>query len=153
MNTTKEHPSTWTAMRCAYEAGTSLRQQHVEAVYSDREGDVVATGNVVLLAHAGADYLTGVVTDVLERIESDPEGDASDHAHAAADACIPIPTYKQWDVFHDLYAWTEDLTELGEPAVDMTENATTAIYLIGRRLAGAVSDWVVAQEEGTEAPV
>lgn len=138
MNITKDHPSTWTAMRCANEALTSLRQQHVEAVYTDRDGDTVATGNVVFLANAGADYLTGVVTDVLERIESDPEGDASDHAHAAADGCISVYTHEQWDTFHDLYAWTEDLTELGGPSEDMTVNATTAIYLIGCRLAGAV---------------
>jgi len=141
----KDHPSTWTAMRCANEALTSLRQQHVEAVYTDREGDVVAAGNVVLLANAGADYLTGVVTDVLERIESEPDGERSDQAHAAADACIPIPTYQQWDTFHDLYAWTQDLTELGGPEDDMTKNATAAIYMIGCRLAGAV---VTALEEG-----
>jgi hypothetical protein len=146
MNITKDHPSTWTAMRCANEALTSLRQQHVEAVYTDRDGDTVATGNVLLLANAGADYLTGVVTDVLERIESEPDGE--DHTHHAADACIPIPTYKQWDTFHDLYAWTEDVTELGGPYEDMTTNATTAIYMIGRRLADAVMCWVVAQEEG-----
>jgi hypothetical protein len=30
----------------------------------------------------------------------------------------------------------------------MTTNATTAIYMIGRRLADAVMCWVVAQEEG-----
>ena len=136
----EDHPSTWTAMRCANEAHTSLRQQHVEAVYTDREGDVVAAGNVVLLAHAGADYLTGVVTDVLERIESDPEGDAADLAQAAADACIPVPTFTQWDTFHALYAWTEDLTETGGPYEDMTVNAVTALYLIGSRLALAVID-------------
>ena len=130
-------------MRCANEAHTSLRQQHAEAVYTDREGDVVAAGNVVLLAHAGADYLTGVVTDILERIESEPDGDRSDQAHAAADACIPIPTFRQWDTFHDLYAWTEDLTETGGPSDDMTVNATTAIYQIGRRLADAVIAWRV----------
>lgn len=142
MNITKEHPSTWTAMRCANEAHTSLRQQHVEAVYTDRDGDTVATGNVVLLANAGADYLTGVVTDVLERIESEPDGERSDQAHAAADACIPVPTYEQWDTFHDLYAWTEDLTELGGPEADMTDNATAAIYMIGCRLAESVIEAV-----------
>ena len=141
----KDHPSTWTAMRCANEALTSLRQQHVEAVYTDREGDVVAAGNVVLLANAGADYLPGVVTAVLERIESEPDGDRSDHVHAAAEACIPVYTHEQWDTFHDLYAWTQDLTELGGPEDDMTKNATAAIYLIGCRLAGAV---VTALEEG-----
>jgi hypothetical protein len=138
MNTTEDHPSTWTAMRCANEAHTSLRQQYVEAVYTDREGDVVATGNVVLLANAGADYLTGVVTAILERIESEPDEDRSDQAQDTASACIPVPTFKQWDTFHDLYAWTEDVTEMGGPYEDMTVNAVTALYLIGRRLADAV---------------
>ena len=140
MNTTEEHPSTWTAMRCAYEAGVSLNQHHVEAVYTDREGDVVATGNVVLLATAGADYLTSVVTSILERIESEPDEDRSDQVCATADGCIPIPTFKQWDTFHGLYAWTEDLSELGGPTNDMTSNATMALSMIGSRLAQAVID-------------
>jgi hypothetical protein len=129
MNITKDHPSTWTAMRCANEAGASLRYH----TNSDAHTSSIA----------GAEYLTGVVTDVLERIESDPDGE--DHTHMAADACIPVYTHAQWDTFHDLYAWTEDLTELGGPEDDMTKNATAAIYLIGCRLAGAV---IEALEEG-----
>lgn len=121
-----EHPSTWTAHRCANEAGTSLRY------HTNSDPHTTST--------AGADYLTGVVTDVLERIESEPDEDRSDQAHAAADACIPVYTHAQWDTFHDLYAWTEDLTELGGPEEDMTKNATAAIYMIGCRLAEAVID-------------
>ena len=138
MNITKDHPSTWLAHRCANEAGTSLRTAF------DRP-DPVTDPNRPMVPSAGADYLTGVVTDVLERIESEPDGERSDQAHAAADACIPIPTYKQWDTFHDLYAWTEDLDELGGPDEDMTKNATTAVYMIGRRLADAV---IAALDEG-----
>lgn len=139
MNITEDHPSTWLAHRCANEAGTSLRTAF------DRP-DPATDPNRPMVPSAGADYLTGVVTDVLERIESDPDGE--DHTHMAADACIPVYTHAQWDTFHDLYAWTEDLTELGGPEDDMTKNATAAIYLIGCRLAAAVSDWVVVQEEG-----
>ena len=135
MNITEDHPSTWPATRCANEAGVSLRYN----------GYRLGVGWPRILPSAGADYLTGVVTDVLERIESDPDGE--DHTHQAADACIPVPTYEQWDTFHDLCAWTEDVTELGGPFEDMNMNATTAIYMIGRRLADAVSDWVVAREE------
>ncbi len=129
-----QHPSTWTAHRCANEAGASLRTAWDRPDLSRRRP---------FIPSAGADYLTRVVTDVLERIESDPDGE--DHTHQAADACIPVPTYEQWDTFHDLYAWTEDLTELGGPEADMTDNATAAIYMIGCRLAESV---VAALDEG-----
>ena len=59
--------------------------------------------------------------------------------------CIPVPTYEKWDTFHDLCAWTEDLTEYGGPEADMTDNATIAIYMIGCRLAESV---VAALDEG-----
>jgi len=124
-----DHPSTWTAMRCANEAGVSLRT--VFAYDPNRSTSVPS---------AGADYLTGVVGSILERIESEPDEDRSDQVCATADGCIPIPTLKQWDTFHDLYAWTEDLSELGGPTNDMTSNATMALYMIGSRLAQAVID-------------
>jgi len=120
------HPSTWVPVRCANEADASLRDGWLP------DG-------------AGAQYLLSVVSSLLEAIDYEPDEDRSDQVAYAADSCISVYTPKQWDTFHDLYAWTEDLTELGGPEDDMTKNATAAIYMIGCRLAGAV---VTALEEG-----
>ena len=73
MNTTEEHPSTWTAMRCANEAGVSLRTAFA---YDPNRSTSVPS--------AGADYLTGVVGSILERIElGGPTNDMTSNATMA----------------------------------------------------------------------
>ena len=123
------HPSNWTPHRCANEAECFLK------THTDRE-EFLRQG--VHVKSAGAAYLTGVVTDLLERISSDPDSEYVDHVFAAADAALSVFTHEQWDTFHSLTAWSEDLTELGGPFEDMTANATAAVAMIGERLGYAV---------------
>ena len=122
------HPSNWTPHRCANEADASLKSAFAWSD-EDRFGTIPS---------AGASYLQGVVTDLLERISSDPDSEHVDHVFAAADAALSVYTHEQWDTFHSLTAWSEDLTELGGPFEDMTANATAAVAMIGERLGYAV---------------
>ena len=123
--TTIDHPSTWVPVRCANEADASLR-------------------NGWLPDGAGAQYLLSVVASLLEAIDYEPDEDRSDQAHYAADSCISVYTHEQWDTFHDLTAWSEDLDEIGGATTDITGNATAAIYLIGSRLAHSVVHYLDA---------
>jgi len=119
------HPSTWVPVRCANEADASLR-------------------NGWLPDGAGARYLLSVVSSLLEAIDYEPDADRSDQAHYAADSNISVYTHEQWDTFHDLMAWSEDLDEIGGATPDITCNATAAIYLIGSRLAHSVVHYLDA---------
>jgi hypothetical protein len=129
--TTIAHPSTWVPVRCANEADASLRQGWLP------DG-------------AGAQYLLAVVSSLLEAIDYEPDEDRSDQAHYAADSNISVYTHEQWDTFHDLSAWSEDLDVIGGATTDITGNATAAIYLIGSRLAHSVIHYLDAldNEEG-----
>ena len=129
--TTIDHPSTWVPVRCANEADASLR-------------------NGWLPDGAGARYLAAVVSSLLEAIAYEPDGDRSDQVAYAADSCISVYTHEQWDTFHDLMAWSEDLDEIGGATADMSGNAVAAIYLIGSRLAHSVVRYLDAldNEEG-----
>jgi hypothetical protein len=62
----------------------------------------------------------------------------------AADSNISVYTLQQWDTFHDLTAWSEDLDDIGGATTDMTGNAVAAIYLIGSRLAHSVVHYLDA---------
>ena len=124
-DTTIAHPSTWVPVRCANEADASLR-------------------NGWLPDGAGAQYLLSVVSSLLEAIDYEPDEDRSDQAHYAADSNISVYTHEQWDTFHDLTAWSEDLDEIGGATTDITSNATAAIYLIGSRLAHSVVHYIDA---------
>ena len=123
--TTIDHPSTWVPVRCANEADASLR-------------------NGWLPDGAGAQYLLSVVSSLLEAIDYEPDEDRSDQAHYAADSNISVYTHEQWDTFHDLMAWSEDLDEIGGATAVMTGNATAAIYLLGSRLAHSVVHYLDA---------
>ena len=123
--TTIDHPSTWVPVRCANEADASLR-------------------NGWLPDGAGAQYLLSVVSSLLEAIDYEPDEDRSDQAHYAADSNISVYTHEQWDTFHDLTAWSEDLDDIGGATTDITSNATAAIYLIGSRLAHSVVHYIDA---------
>ncbi len=123
--TTIAHPSTWVPVRCANEADASLR-------------------NGWLPDGAGAQYLLAVVSSLLEAIDYEPDEDRSDQAHYAADSNISVYTHEQWDTFHDLTAWSEDLDEIGGATTDITSNAVAAIYLIGSRLAHSVVHYLDA---------
>ena len=123
--TTIDHPSTWPPVRCANEADATLR-------------------NGWLPDGAGAQYLAAVVSSLLEAIAYEPDEDRSDQAHYAADSNISDYTLQQWDTFHDLTAWSEDLDDIGGATTDMTGNAVAAIYLIGSRLAHSVVHYLDA---------
>jgi len=123
--TTIAHPSTWVPVRCANEADASLRQGWLP------DG-------------AGAQYLLSVVSSLLEAIDYEPDEDRSEQAHYAANSNISVYTPKQWDTFHDLTAWSEDLDEIGGATTDITSNAVAAIYLIGSRLAHSVVHYLDA---------
>ena len=123
--TTIAHPSTWVPVRCANEADASLR-------------------NGWLPDGAGARYLLAVVSSLLEAIDYEPDADRSDQAHYAADSNISVYTHEQWDTFHDLTAWSEDLDEIGGATTDITSNAVGAVYLIGSRLAHSVVHYIDA---------
>ena len=123
--TTIDHPSTWPPVRCANEADATLR-------------------NGWLPDGAGARYLASVVSSLLEAIAYEPDADRSDQAAYAADSNISVYTLQQWDTFHDLTAWSEDLDDIGGATTDMTGNAVAAIYLIGSRLAHSVVHYLDA---------
>ena len=123
--TTIDHPSTWVPVRCANEADASLRSGWLP------DG-------------AGAQYLLAVVSSLLEAIDYEPDEDRSDQVAYAADSNISVYTHEQWDTFHDLTAWSEDLDEIGGATTDITSNAVAAIYLIGSRLAHSVVHYLDA---------
>lgn len=56
-----------------------------------------------------------------------------------ADGCVPIYTHNRWQVYVDLGAYTEDVTEFG-PIEDMEQAAGIALYLIAERLLTALID-------------
>ena len=123
--TTIDHPSTWVPVRCANEADASLRSGWLP------DG-------------AGAQYLLAVVSSLLEAIDYEPDEDRSDQVAYAADSCISVYTHEQWDTFHDLTAWSEDLDDIGGATADVSGTATAAIYLIGSRLAHSVVHYLDA---------
>ena len=128
-----DHPSTWVPVRCANEAHASLRSGWLP------DGD-------------GAQYLLSVVSSLLEAIDYEPDEDRSDQVTEVANSCISVYTQQQWNTFHDLTAWSEDLDEIGGATTDMTVNAVAAIYLIGCRLGHAVVEALENQDSQRDRP-
>jgi hypothetical protein len=67
------------------------------------------------------------------------DGDA---AHEIADNAVPIYTHERWQVFTDLQAYNEDVSELGEvDGDDLTRSvAGVALYMIAERLVHALAE-------------
>lgn len=88
----------------------------------------------------GAHWLEVVATDALdmiaERAGEDIE-DQHDRIHEMADGLVPVYTYEKWQVFTDLAAWQEDVTEYGE-ITDMEQGAGIALFMIAERLIRAI---------------
>lgn len=83
----------------------------------------------------GAMFLTHVAADVDELRERVADGeDVSDVIHELADALVPVYTYERWQVFTDLAAWEQDVTDYAPDSSDMTEAAGVALYIIAERL-------------------
>lgn len=71
-------------------------------------------------------------------------GSASDIADAdslteCADALVPVYTHERWQVFVDLCAYRDDLSDAGLTTCDdMTSTAGVALYVIAERLLSAL---------------
>jgi hypothetical protein len=86
----------------------------------------------------GAKFLERVESNIIER-----RGEGSldeDSIHELADSAVPIYTHERWQVFVDLGAYQEDVSEIGASSEDLTQCAAVALYLIADRLARALMD-------------
>ena len=83
-----------------------------------------------------AAYLVGAAEELAEAVY--PE----DMIYEMADGLVPIYTHERWQVFVDLAAYTEDITDFG-PIDDMEQAAGVALFMIAERLLTAL----VAEEE------
>jgi hypothetical protein len=100
----------------------------------------------------GAEWLTRVANDADDLIEQTDPADLDalhDDTHERADQLVPIYTHHRWEVFTDLAAYQEDVTEYGADASDLTATAGVALYMIAERLITAlIAGW--AEDEGEE---
>lgn len=87
----------------------------------------------------GARFLERVAADYREAI-ADETYDADDSPHEIADNAVPVYTHDRWQVFVDLGAYQEDVTELGATGDDLTGCAADALYMIADRLVRALHD-------------
>lgn len=67
-----------------------------------------------------------------------------DSPRELADSAVPVYTHERWQVFVDLGAYQEDVTELGATGDDLTQCAAVALYMIAERLV-----YALAQEDET----
>jgi hypothetical protein len=107
----------------------------------------VATKNPYELASlaecASPDSLTSPGASFLERVADAAdsireEGGDEDNVSEAADSAVPVYTHERWQVFVDLAAYNEDVTELGATGDDLTGCAGVALYMIAERLLHAL---------------
>lgn len=61
----------------------------------------------------------------------------SDLITEAADESVPVYTHERWEVFVDLAAYQEDVSDFG-PIQDMEQGAGVALYLVAERLIRAI---------------
>ena len=98
------------------------------------------------LESVGAQFLTRVRDDVLERVEDiDPEDfarETDDMTWEVADSAVPVYTYTKWQTFVDLGAWQEDVSDMmgdrGETMGELDHVGSLALYIIAERLAQAI---------------
>ena len=92
----------------------------------------------------GAVFLT-LVADCALGLSADSDTDLSEAVVELADSCVveladscvPLYTHERWQVFCDLGAYEESLSDVGTPT-DLTEAAGLALYQIAYRLAHAI---------------
>lgn len=81
----------------------------------------------------GARWLLRVASDLPDLLKSDyPEDDIAEYA----DGAVPVMTHNRWEVFTDLCAYEEDISDFGAdyPEGGMTAQAGVALYMIADRL-------------------
>lgn len=91
----------------------------------------------------GARFLSRVADDYREAIADEWYDD--DSPHEIADSAVPVYTHERWQVFVDLGAYQEDISEYGDDyGADLTGAAAVALYMIAERLV-----YALAQEDET----
>lgn len=86
----------------------------------------------------GAEWLLRVASDAEDLWDyGKNETEIQDTISEYADQAVPIYTHERWQVFVDLAAYTEEVTDLG-PVEDMTAAAGVALYMIAERLLNAL---------------
>jgi hypothetical protein len=71
--------------------------------------------------------------------------DLEDGVTEIADSCVPVYTHEKWQVFVDLCAYREDVSDYGLSS-DMDQNASVALFMIAERLLYAL----VGEREGAD---
>lgn len=89
---------------------------------------------------AGADFLRRVERDTLEALDDRGDDDRGDLAHEVADSAVPIYTHERWQVFVDLAAYQQDVSDLAGGSEDLTTLAGYALYEIARNLFYALAN-------------
>lgn len=87
------------------------------------------------------DTMTSPGARFLDRVESaflDMETPDEDRFGEEADQLVPIYTHERWQVFVDLCAYEEDISEFGDYGDDLTRAAGVALYMIAERLLRAL---------------
>jgi hypothetical protein len=84
--------------------------------------------------------------------EYDPEDwnremveDYSGRATEIADGAPSVYTWRKWQEFTGLGAWSEDVSEYG-PVEDLDTGATLAVYIIARRLVSAIAEEIAPED-------
>lgn len=67
-----------------------------------------------------------------------------------ADGVVPVYTHERWQVFADLAAYNEDVSEFGDYGDDLTKAAGVALYMIAERLLRALVEEVEDDEDVDE---
>jgi hypothetical protein len=100
----------------------------------------------------GARFLLQVAASVAESLEYDEDGteDTSDMAQEVADSAVPIYTHERWQVFVDLCAYNEDISDFGTDETDLTALAGAALYVIAERLAVALIEEAREEQEDND---
>ncbi len=89
------------------------------------------------LESQGALFLLSAAEDYTDRFYA---GEVDENTiHEVADNAVPIYTHKRWQVFVDLCAYGEDISEFA-PFDNMTRQAGVALYVIAERLVRALAD-------------
>jgi hypothetical protein len=86
----------------------------------------------------GAEWLLRVASDAEDLWDyGKNETEIQDTISEYADQAVPMYTHHRWEVFVDLAAYQEEVTEFG-PVEDMTAAAGVALYMIAERLLNAL---------------
>lgn len=88
------------------------------------------------LESPGAEWLHSVAASVDEIVAIKRDGSDywQDSVAETADMLVPIYNHRRWQVFVDLAAWQEDISDYGGVEGDMTAAAGVALYAIAERL-------------------